>query len=365
MEQYLVLNKNKFNDFIASLAQGQKVVAPVAKGDNRFAFAEVTTGAEIAQGYVPTILSPKKYFMPQEETLATYDVSKGQDMEPVVEYEKMVLFGVRTCDLAGIQCLNMVFSDRPKDLNYLVRKNEITIIGFECSDYCDEYGSCRLVHNHTPNGGYDLFFTDLGDKYIVHVNTMAGEEIVAKTKVFVKASKDDLTQLEVLRAKKREIFSKNEVPIEHEHIPALFDKVYDSKVWEKMGEKCLACGNCTNVCPTCYCFDVVDEPNLDLKTGRRYRKWDSCQHETFAKVAGDESFREERGARQRHRYYRKFKYPVNKYSRFFCTGCGRCSRTCMAEINLKKVLTELTEEQKMSNPEAGKRSSIADKPARI
>lgn len=365
MDQYAVLKKDKFNDFIASLAKGQKVVAPVEKGYNQYAFEQVTSGAEIAQGYIPTILSPKKFFFPQEETLGTYDISKGQDMQPIVEPEKMVLFGVRTCDLAGIQCLNMVFSERPKDMNYLIRKQEITIIGFECNDYCDKYASCRLVHNHTPNGGYDLFFTDLGDKFMVHVNTMAGEQIVEKANVFAKASEEDLKDLEALRAKKREIFAQNEVPVEHENIPELFEKVYNSKVWEDLADKCLACGNCTNVCPTCYCFDVIDEPNLDLKTGRRYRKWDSCQHETFAKVAGNESFREERGARQRHRYYRKFKYPINKFSRFFCTGCGRCSRTCMAEINLKDTLTALVKEQKMENKEAGKRSQIADKPARV
>ncbi|NQU17863.1 MAG: 4Fe-4S dicluster domain-containing protein [Candidatus Saganbacteria bacterium] len=353
MEQYFVLKKKSFNDFVSTMAKKQKVVAPIEKGNNQYAFEEVKSGDEIATGYIPTILPPKKYFMPQNETIAKFDISSGQNMEPVVEYEKMTIFGVRTCDLAGIQCLNMVFSDRPRDLNYLIRKNEITIVGFECNDYCDEYASCRLVHNHTPNGGYDLFFTDLGDKFIVHVNTLAGEEIIGQSNVFEKASDQDIKMLNILRTKKREIFAKNEVPIEHENIPGLFDKSYNSKVWEELEKKCVACGNCTNVCPSCYCFDVVDEPNLDLKTGRRSRKWDSCQHETFAKVAGGESFREERGARQRHRYFRKFKYPMDKFSRFFCTGCGRCSRTCMAGINLKETLTVLVEEHGMKNPNAG------------
>ena len=95
-----------------------------------------------------------------------------------------------------------------------------------------------------------------------------------------------------------------------------------------------------------YCFDVIDEPNLDLNTGKRYRVWDSCQNEGFAKVAGNENFREERGLRQRHRYMRKFSYPVGKFSKYFCTGCGRCSRTCMAKINLKETINALAEENK-------------------
>ena len=327
MQQYVTLNKDNLHNFVSNLASEQTVVAPVSKGFNEFAFEPVTSAKEISLNYIPTILPPKKYFMPQNETLATYDVNKGQYMEPVVEYENMVLFGVHTCDLAGIQCLNMVFSER--------------------NDYCDEYASCRLVHNHTPNGGYDLFFTDIGEKFIVHVNTLIGEKIIEKTTQFKKATKADLDLLEKLRAKKREIFADNEVPIVHEEIPKLFEKVYSSKIWEELAKKCLSCGNCTNVCPTCYCFDVIDEPNLDLKTGKRYRRWDSCQSETFAKVAGGESFREDRGARQRHRFYRKFKYPMNKFSRFFCTGCGRCSRTCMAKINLKEALTKLVDEKEM------------------
>ncbi|MFH1542682.1 MAG: 4Fe-4S dicluster domain-containing protein [bacterium] len=352
-QNYVTIKKDQVSDLITRLAQEQKVAAPVSKGDNSFAFDYVTSGDQVSLEYIPTILPPKKYFMPQCETLAKYDTTNGQNMEPVVEYEKMVLFGVHTCDLAGIQCLNMVFSERPKDHNYLIRKNKVTIIGLECNKYCDEYASCRLVHNHTPNGGYDLFMTELGNKYIVHVNTMAGEELVEATKLFEKATDADLKELDKLRESKRKIFG-NEVPVEHEKIGDVFDKSFDSKTWAKLGEKCLACGNCTNVCPTCYCFDVVDEPNLDLKTGKRSRHWDSCQNETFAKVAGNENFREERGARQRHRYFRKFSYPLKKFSRLFCTGCGRCSRTCMARINLKETVTELVAEQGKTNTKAGK-----------
>lgn len=361
--QYNILNKDRHNDLIDFLALGQKVVAPVTQGFGNYAFAEVKDGNLVSLDYIPTILPPKKYFMPQRETLATYNTAKGQNMDPVIEQDKLILIGVHTCDLAGIQCLNMAFSEEPKDQNYLARKNAITIIGYECNTYCDKFASCRLVHNHTPNGGYDLFLTDLGDRYILHVNTPAGEQIIEQSKLFVPADKADLAALEQVRQKKRVVFEKNEVPIEHEKIPALFDKSYQSKVWAELDKRCLACGNCTNVCPSCYCFDVIDEPNLDLSTGRRYRQWDSCQNETFAKVAGGENFRKGRGARQRHRYYRKFRFPIDKFSRFFCTGCGRCSRTCMAKIDLKETLASLIKEQGMENPNAGRQSTIAEKPA--
>lgn len=344
--QYVVLNKDNFDGFISRLSKTQRVAAPVSKGYNNFAFEDVSSGKEIAIKYIPTVLPPKKYFMPQQETLLEFNTSKGLDVRPVVEFETMVLFGVHTCDLAGIQCLNIALSQRPRDYNYLLRKNRIAIIGLECNEYCDEYASCALVNANMPSGGYDLFFTDMGDYFIVHVNTQSGEELIETAKYFENADKTHMDALTSLREKKKEIF-RNEVPIDPKEIPALFDRSFESGVWKGLGERCLACGNCTNVCPTCYCFDVIEEPNLELNGGRRYRKWDSCQLEPFAKVSSGENFRAERSERQRHRYYRKFSYPVKKFLRFFCTGCGRCSRTCMADIMLKETLNALIKEDSL------------------
>ena len=347
--EYVILMKDDFGGFISRLAKLQKLAAPVSKGYNNFSFQEVSSGDEVALKYIPTIIPPKKFFMPRQETLLEFNTAKGLEVKPVVEHEKITLFGVHTCDLAGIQCINMVFSIRPRDYNYLIRKRKIDIIGLECNEYCDEYASCCLVSSHLPSGGYDLFLTDLGDYFIAHVNTQVGEDMVESTKYFRCAEDFHLEELRALRERKRSLF-KNEVPIESRFIPEMFDRAFESGVWKDLEDRCLACGNCTNVCPTCYCFDIIDETDMDLKTGRRYRNWDSCQLEPFAKVAGGESFRKERSARQRHRYYRKFRYPVSKFARFFCTGCGRCSRACMAKINLKETLNSLLNDRYASKP---------------
>lgn len=343
--KYHVLEKEQLDCFIKSLAKKMKVVAPVSKGSGNYAFQEIKDAQEIAIDYIPTILAPKKYFMPVKEEVLNFDLSGKEPIEKAsIDFCEMAIFAVHTCDLAGIQCLNIVFNERPRDYNYLLRKEKLFIIGLECNKYCDSFASCALVNSHLPNGGYDLFFTDIGNKYLINVNTQKGEDFVESMKLH-QATASHMALLDKIRESKKAIF-KNEVDVDPKKIPEMFDKVYNSKLWEKVGEKCVSCGNCTNVCPTCYCFDMDDFINFDLNSGSRIRSWDSCQFDTFATVAGGENFREERSMRQRHRVYRKFKFPVDKFNRFFCTGCGRCSRTCMAGINLKEILKEVAEESK-------------------
>ncbi len=342
-----ILPKDELESFIKALAKKMKVVAPVRKWGNNLAFEEVNAIQDIViDNYVPTILPPKKYFMPPREDILEFKVKKNGEFEErdVVLSEKIVLFGVRTCDLAGIQCLNIVMSDKPQDHHFVIRKENLFIVGMECLKYCDEYASCCFVNSHLPNGGYDLFLTDLGDRYFVYVNTQEGEDFVESIKL-KPATSDDLKTLDSIKIEKKKVF-KNEVGFEPSSIPNAFDKAYNSKIWEEVASKCVSCGNCTNVCPTCYCFDMDDKLELDLVSGKRVRSWDSCQFETFARVAGGENFREERSLRQRHRVYRKFKFPYDKFNRFFCTGCGRCTRTCMAGISLKDILVKVNEEVK-------------------
>ncbi len=343
MSSSAILKKTDLNNLISKLSIKRQVVAPVKRGQKNFAFEPVTSAQEICLTYVPTVLSPKKYFMPQYEMIQAFD-KVAHRWDPIVETEReTVIFGVHTCDLSGIQFLNTVMEAEPKDVNYSERRKKLVLIGLECNDYCDEYASCTVMKNHLPSEGYDLFLTDLGDIFMVQVGTPAGEALVKETGLFTAVGDSAQKKLEELRKKKEKIF-KPEVSVKYEDLKPLFERSFESKVWEDLQGRCLSCGNCTNVCPTCYCFDVRDELSLDLKTGFRYRVWDGCQNEDFARVAGGENFREERGKRQRHRYMRKFNYPVGKFKRYTCTGCGRCTRTCMAGISLKETINALAKE---------------------
>ena len=115
-------------------------------------------------------------------------------------------------------------------------------------------------------------------------------------------------------------------------LPRLLRRSFEHGIWAEQARKCLSCGSCNLVCPTCYCFDVKDDVDISLKTGNRYRTWDGCVLEDFAKVAGDENFREERLQRYRHRFYRKGMYLYDKYGQIACVGCGRCASACLPDI---------------------------------
>ena len=103
--------------------------------------------------------------------------------------------------------------------------------------------------------------------------------------------------------------------------------------WESLSDKCISCGACTALCPTCHCFTIKDEVGFDLKTGKRIRIPASCQLRSFTRVAGDFVFRNKRVDRFKHRIYHQLQYFKDRHGVEMCTGCGRCIRACPTKIN--------------------------------
>ena len=129
--------------------------------------------------------------------------------------------------------------------------------------------------------------------------------------------------------------------VEIRDLPEIFEMEYESGIWEELGQKCLSCGNCSIVCPTCYCYDVADEVVPGAREGQRSRSWDSCLYSTHAQVAGGENFRHRRSARIKFRYYHKQRGFVAQYGRPSCVGCGRCISACPVNIDISQVISRL------------------------
>ena len=341
--KYGIIKKSDLKVWFDSLKQKGKIYGPKRK-ENSFVFRPVKEFDEMSLVYIPTILPPKKYYFPQKEFLFKFKIDPFKTAKAIDSFEEFILFGVHTCDIAGIQCMDVIFNDKPADPNYLNRKEKMTIIGIECMDYCDKYASCTAVGTHVYKGGYDIMLTDIGEEYAMHINSEKGEKLVQGKKYIREMDENDMQRLKKARDEKLKKFH-NEFTGSLNEVDQAFDKGFFSPVWQDLGRRCVGCTNCTAVCPTCYCFDVVDEVSLNLNDGDRYRIWNYCQMDDFARVATGEDFRNGRDARQRHRYFRKFKYSVLKYNKYFCTGCGRCTRTCMAKISLVETVNSLLEER--------------------
>ena len=335
-----MMDRGALNPFLDRLIEQGEVIGIKEKKKGQFVFDKLGSAAEFTTDYVGSLLPPHKYLMPQRETLVRF--GKDGTAEAEVASEDRILFGVRPCDLHAIQIMDQIFSEDNPDVNYLAKRERTTLVGFDCMAPCDEECFCADVGSLDIDSGFDLLFIDLGDSYAIEVGSEKGAALLVGAAA-TDADEYDWTRVRAAREARREQFPKK-LDTGVYSLPLLLKGAQDSPVWERTGDKCLSCGSCTMVCPTCYCFDVQDVVDLDLTGGERVRVWDSCQLDDFAKVAGGESFREKRADRVRHRIHRKFLYLMNKYERPVCVGCGRCARVCLAKIKPTEIVNELVAE---------------------
>jgi sulfhydrogenase subunit beta (sulfur reductase) len=187
--------------------------------------------------------------------------------------------------------------------------------------------------------GFDLFLAQLKEGYLVRVGTSRGDDMVLTVKNLFRPPTDE--ELDEYKQRSNEIAKKFTRSISTTDLPEILEMEYDSPHWKELGEKCLGCGACSMVCPTCYCFNVADEIALGTEGGVRKRAWDSCLFEDYALVAGGHNFRQDRASRVKLRYLHKQKGFVDQYGRPSCVGCGRCINVCPAKIDVTEVINTI------------------------
>ena len=320
--------KNDFTSFVDALIRTEKTIGVQAKGD-RFDFAPLESAKDLRLDYDVTLQPPKKYFLPPAEVLLTYEV--GGPYQSQLDGQKFILLGVHPYDMVAINQMDELFQQDNYDTHYMTRRQNATIIACDVAKPSDHVFASSMG-TAVVKKGYDILLTDIGDSFVAEAATPKGEQLLAKAKA-VQADAQALKKREDVWTRNKKTLNRHELKCDTAYLPKLLAKAYKHPVWEEKAKTCFSCGSCNQVCPTCYCFNVQDDVNWDLKTGQRVREWDGCLLDGFTKVAPAHEFRKARADRFRHRLYRKATYVPQKIGgQIACVGCGRCVGACLPDI---------------------------------
>jgi sulfhydrogenase subunit beta (sulfur reductase) len=327
----LKLAKKDLRKFLESISAFGELWGPVKKGE-RYVFEKTDPDHLDLEGK-RTILPLKKFFIPPRFRMFTYD--KNGYKEDFQNIPNRVVIGVHSCDLAGFTILNKLFTERYPDPYWIERRKRTAIIGVSCIP--DEFCFCNETGTDSVDEGFDIFLSETGaDFYLVWIGSSLGDDLMRMAEPLFSEdiSPEDMQKfIDWKKARQKEF----KLDIDLMAMPSISELSMPSKIWDKIGERCLSCGSCSMVCPTCNCYDVRDVVDLKECKGDRNRCWDSCTLYEYSLVAGGHNFRASRADRMRLWYTHKLEAFVGAYGKPSCVGCGRCLVTCPVDINVYTV----------------------------
>jgi sulfhydrogenase subunit beta (sulfur reductase) len=327
---FFYTEERDFGSFVDTLVLDTRVVGPVAKRQ-KFVFGEVRSAEDLRLDYDTTLLPPKKVFFPPKQPIATFD---AESVRGCVSPVDTVLLGVHPYDVRGIDMTDYLFRERNEDWDYLAQREATTIIASNVQKLAPRAFWASMTDAKSPQG-HDAQLTKIDGGYVYETRTPAGEALLRHGS-FREATADETAAAKQVNADTLGQ-SKAQLPYSSAQIAAKIRESFgDDEMWDQLAMDCFSCGSCNTVCPTCYCFDMRDAWNLDQASGTRSRYWDACLTREFAAISmpggGHENFREHHQSRFRHRFMRKAAYLNEKLGGPACTGCGRCSMACTADI---------------------------------
>jgi sulfhydrogenase subunit beta (sulfur reductase) len=324
--------------------QGYEVIAPFSGRGRDTWFDTVTEeNRNRVQVHLPNpYYPPKRFVLPHIERLMKVRRTNGElRIEPTCSEPKRAIFGIRSCDLAGIWHLDRFFLGRDfRDTYYEKRRKNLFLVNVVCTDperdigeecFCPCADTGPAARDH-----FDLQVMDLGEEFMVVAGTPAGEAFFADP-MFRKATE---TQVEKRRAILGEVRKRFKTTTSW--FPATVRYVSQGnildKTWEEIGNRCLECGGCTYVCPACTCFTVSDR-QVGPNEIERVRIWDACALSGFTRMAGGFNPRRAVHDRRNRRFFRKLAhYFIQRELSMACVGCGRCAAVCHGDVGMPSVV---------------------------
>ena len=315
----------------AWMAQGKRAAGPVFAKPDLCLYAPLASSQALAlSGFIHPGNSIKEFFFPRHEKIYAYQF-KGQrielsDIDPP-KTEQLVI-GARPCDAAAIPILDSVFNWDSQDKFYNERRAATTIVTMACPEYDNQCFCTSVGLGPMAENGADAMLLALGDgSFEVRCFTDKGKALFEG-----KTQSSDKTAAAI------------EGPAPKFDVQEITDGLkgnYENPAWKEIVLRCLGCGACAYSCPTCHCFDIVDEG--DARGGARVKNWDSCQFGMFTMHASGHNPRATQGQRQRNRIQHKFRIYPEKFGQILCTGCGNCTRNCPVGLGVLNTIASLQE----------------------
>jgi len=301
------------------------VYAPIHNG-HELAFQIVKESAQIGFGeHTNTRYPAKSLFLPQSEVLMRYDGI----LHSVENTEKeKILFGIRPCDAHAMQLLEHALVDVEKPDLYWKQKRESAIIISNACIAPEETCFCTAVGGSPFNtADSDVLLVEMGDDYCVYVLTEKGISL------FKELPDAKNAQLQEVKKLTQKVVGSMPVLLPKQELHNTLMASFETDFWKDVSQSCLGCGVCTFLCPSCFCFDIVDE----TVRKERVRNWDSCMFRTYSLEASGHNPRPTKVERTRQRVMHKFAYWVDLINEIGCTGCGRCVKYCPVNIDIREI----------------------------
>jgi len=320
---------------LARLRERGTVYAPGKDASGDVALLEVPHGEPVVLEYGNFALSPKAFLLPQSQTLVHFE--DGRAEEPALPDRETFLFGVRPCDAKAVLALDKVFLDGdPRDPYYAHLRAKTTIIALACTRPMSSCFCTSVSGGPGDAAGADVLAVSLETDFLLRAQTPRGEGLLSSVADLLAESSPETAR----EAEERIRGAEDQItPVKADDSARRLRDAYDSPLWAAASQKCLGCGTCSFLCPTCHCFDITDE--LRNGTGRRLRTWDCCAYPLFTLHASGHNPRPTPRERWRQRIMHKFRYAVENLDRLFCVGCGRCIRNCPVSMDLRTVFKEI------------------------